>query len=78
MSLNILINLARDSIFKERENNFVKCCQTLGQTSLIYIYYNPMIFLPNQVNNRFNNKQIISRIGMVIASFPFVIVFILS
>jgi len=62
LSLNIPINLAADCIFKERENNFVMCHQTLGQTSLFFVFYNPTIFLPNQLNNQFNNKQIISRI----------------
>ena len=74
LGLNILINLARGSIFKESENNFVMCCQTLGQTSLIFFIYNPVIFLPNQLNN----KEIISRIRMVIANLPFVIILILS
>jgi hypothetical protein len=74
LGLNSPVIWPQTAFFKERENNFVMCCQSLGQTSLIFIFYSPMTFLPNQLNNRFNNKQIISRI----ANLPFVIILILS
>jgi len=41
VGLIVPINLATDCIFKKRENNFVMCCQTLGQISLIFGFYNP-------------------------------------
>jgi hypothetical protein len=45
------------------------CCPMLGLTSLVFVFYNPMIFLPNQLNNQFNNQQIIIRIQMAMLTF---------
>jgi len=64
-------NLTTDCIFKERENNFVMCFQTLGQTSLTFVFYNPMIFHHDQLNNQFNNKQIIAEFEWSLPTFHF-------
>jgi hypothetical protein len=51
LGIKIPMNLTTDCFFKERENKFVMCCQTLGLTSFVFIFYNPMIFLSNQLYN---------------------------
>jgi hypothetical protein len=40
------------------ENNFVICCQTVGLTSLGFVFYTSMVFLPKLTTDLLMNNHL--------------------